>query len=68
MNLQEISRKTHYHIRWAGKANLDWQAFSTRAEAGDSAKELALPGEGYTIEEHDEECSQCREMMKSAGA
>jgi hypothetical protein len=21
MNLQEISRKTHYHIRWAGKAN-----------------------------------------------
>jgi hypothetical protein len=65
MNLQEISRKTHYHIRWAGKANLDWQAFSTRAEADESAKELALPGEGYTIEEHGEACSQCKRLFCS---
>jgi hypothetical protein len=67
MNLQEISRQTHYHIRWAGKANLDWQAFSTHAEAEESAKQLAFPGEGYTIEEHGEACPQCRDMMKSAG-
>jgi hypothetical protein len=50
----------------AGKANLDWQAFSTRAEAGESAKEWALPGEGYTIEEHGEACSQCKRLFSSA--
>ena len=27
MNFQEISRKTHYHIRWTRKAKLDWQPF-----------------------------------------
>jgi hypothetical protein len=65
MNLQEISRKTHYHIHWAGKANLDWQAFSTRAEANESAGELTLPGEGYIIEEHGEACSQCKRLFSS---
>jgi hypothetical protein len=68
MNFHKISRKTHYHIHWAGKAKLDWQAFSTRAEAEERAKELALRGEGYAIEEHGEACSRCGNMMKSVGA
>ena len=68
MNFQEISRKTHYHIRWTRKAKLDWQPFRTSAEAEERAKELALRGEGYAIEEHGEACSQCGSMMKSVGA
>jgi hypothetical protein len=42
---------------------LDWQPFRTSAEAEERAKELALRGEGYAIEEHGEACSQCGSMM-----
>jgi hypothetical protein len=66
MNLQETSRKTHYHIHWLKKPALDWQAFSTQAEAEDNAKRLALRGESYTIEEQGETCPRCRDMKKSA--
>lgn len=54
---------SHYHIHWTGKA-LDWERFSTSAEAEKSAKQLALPGETFTVEEHGETCPQCMELMK----
>jgi hypothetical protein len=51
---------THYHIRWSGKALLDWQRFSTPEEAKASARKLVRQGETYTIEEYDESCSAMR--------
>ena len=54
----------HYHIRWSGKATLDWECFSTRKEAEATAKQLAHPGESYAIEEHDGTCLRCRDAMK----
>lgn len=58
------SNGVHYHIHWAGKA-LDWERFSSPAEAEASAKQLALPGETYTIEAHDGTCPRCQEVMKA---
>lgn len=55
---------THYHIRWSGKAPLDWQRFSTPDEAKISAKELVRRGETYVIEEYDEACPRCLGAMK----
>lgn len=54
------TRLPHYHIRWSGKAVLDWERFSTHEDATASAKQLARPGEGYAIEEHDGACPRCR--------
>ena len=51
---------THYHIRWSGKAMLDWQPFSTPEEAKVSAIELVRLGETYAIEEHDDPCPRCQ--------
>jgi hypothetical protein len=58
----------HYHIRWSGRTALDWECFNTRAEAEASAKQLTRLGETYTIEEHGEACSRCRDAreLKSA--
>jgi hypothetical protein len=53
----------HYHIRWTGKPVLDWACFATRAEAEKGARELVLPRETFTIEEHDESCAQCMKLM-----
>jgi len=54
---------THYHIRWSGKALLDWQRFSTPEEAQASARQLVLFGETYMIEEHGETCPRCEAAM-----
>jgi hypothetical protein len=51
---------THYHIRWSGSAQLDWERFNTPAEAEASAKQLLRHGETYMIEEHNRACSRCR--------
>ena len=59
-----MGNNCHYHIHWSGKPALDWERFSTRDEAEASAKELALPGETFTVEEHDESCPQCMEFTK----
>jgi hypothetical protein len=57
---------THCHIRWSDKATLDWERFATKAEAEKSAKELALPGESFSVEEHGESCPQCMKLKKSS--
>ncbi len=54
---------THYHIRWSGKALLDWQRFSTPEEAKESARQLVRQGETYIIEQHDETCPRCQAAM-----
>jgi hypothetical protein len=51
---------THYHIRWSGKALLDWEHFSTPQEAKASAKQLVRLGETYAIEKHGERCPRCQ--------
>ena len=53
----------HYHIRWAGRATLDWERFGMHEEAAARAKQLARPSETYTIEEHDGTCSRCQDAM-----
>ena len=58
----------HYHIRWSGKAALDWERFPTRAEAEKSAKQLVRPYETYTIEEHDGACPRCQDAAKVKSA
>ena len=57
------TQSPHYHIRWSGKATLDWENFSTRKEAEVSAKQLVRQQETYTIEEHDQACLRCRDAM-----
>lgn len=54
----------HYHIRWSGKAVLDWEGFSTHEDATARVKLLAHPGENSSIEEHDEACPLCQQAMK----
>jgi hypothetical protein len=52
----------HYHIRWSGKAMLDWERFSTQAEAEASARELMRLGENYTIDKLDGDCTRCLDL------
>jgi hypothetical protein len=59
----EHTQLPHYHIRWSGKAVLDWENFSTRKEAEASAKQLVRRQETYTIEEHDQACLRCQDAM-----
>jgi hypothetical protein len=56
---------THYHIRWSGKALLDWQRFSTPEEAKASARQLVRQSETYINEEHDEACPRCQAAMNA---
>ena len=58
----------HYHIRWSGKAMLDWEGFRTREEAEARAKQLMRLGETYTIEDFDGDCPRCLDAwnLKSA--
>jgi hypothetical protein len=58
----------HYHIRWSGRATLDWERFNTHKEAEARAKLLILPSETYTIEEHDRTCQRCQQAMKPKSA
>jgi hypothetical protein len=59
MRTDVLKASTHYHIRWPGSAALDPERFETRAEAEAEARQLAYPGESYTIEERDDTCAWC---------
>jgi hypothetical protein len=52
----------HYHIRWSS-SGLDWEAFVSKREADDSAKELVRAGETYTIEQFNCDCPQCAALL-----
>lgn len=60
----DYTQSPHFHIRWSGKATLDWGCFSTRAQAEASAKQLVRQEETFTIEEHNGTCLRCAETMK----
>lgn len=53
------NRNPHYHIRWSRVIDLDWECFSTFAEAEASANELVRVDETYVIEEHGKNCPRC---------
>ena len=54
----------HYHIRWSS-GHLDWERFSTRAEAEKSARRLVREWESYSIERYDDEtCPKCSEPIE----
>ena len=53
----------HYHIRWS-TSKLDWEVFNTRGEAENSAKQLVLPNERYSIEQFDNNCPRCSKARK----
>ncbi|HZP32433.1 MAG TPA: hypothetical protein VFB23_03635 [Candidatus Acidoferrales bacterium] len=55
----------HYHIRWSGKKELDWETFPTHNEANAAAKQLVRRGESYTVEQFDEDCLVCRTLSES---
>jgi hypothetical protein len=59
-----MSKGMHYHIRWSD-SKVDWERFSTRQEAEQAARQLARPGETFTLEEVDDEtCVQCRKVYE----
>jgi hypothetical protein len=62
MNLKsEPPRRKHFHIRWSGIGELDWERFDTLAEASARALDLVRPGEKFTIEEYQAKCPRCGE-------
>jgi hypothetical protein len=58
----------HYHIRWSGRTELDWECFDTSADAESNARKLVQMKETYTIEEHDGTCPRCQDAMKTKTA
>ena len=51
----------HYHIRWSNSfgSRVDWQAYSSPAEANADAEKLVRPGETFTVERFAGNCSRC---------
>lgn len=62
--MDRTDENLHYHIRWSGIAALDWECFSTRAEAEATARQLVRQEETFSVEERDETCPRCREAME----
>lgn len=59
--------KPHFHIKWSSE-KIDWEVYSSRADAEEGAKDFARPGETHTIEEFGEACPTCRNMMRPKSA
>jgi hypothetical protein len=57
----------HYHIRWS-TIGLDWERFSSEADADEAANQLARPGETYIVEQFDGACLTCAEFGKRLAA
>jgi hypothetical protein len=60
------SHSFHFHIHWSQKERVDWESFSTHAEATARALELARPSEIFTIEEFSATCPACGSKAASA--
>jgi hypothetical protein len=41
---------SHFHIKWSQKNDLDWECFDNFRDATNRAKELAAPGEQFTVQ------------------
>jgi len=53
---------SHFHIRWSG-GELDYEQFGSRQAAVESAKRLVRFGETYSVEEFDDSCNICTEIL-----
>lgn len=62
--MNQEHEKTHFHIRWSEKSTLDWERFHTIVEAEERARQIAHPGESYTIEQYGAACPQCMDMER----
>ena len=61
----EMRKDMHYHIRWSD-SKLDWERFSTREEAEQAARQLARPGETFTLEHVDDKsCMPCQKVSQT---
>ena len=58
----DVSLETHFHIRWPSGMK-DWERHDTRAEAEQSATQLARPGETHAIEECYETGGTCAVVL-----
>jgi hypothetical protein len=54
----------HFHIRWSRVVPLNWERFSTRADAEATAELFVLQGETYAIEEQGEPCQRCTDAER----
>jgi hypothetical protein len=54
----------HSHIRWSRVVPLNWERFSTRADAEATAELFVLQGETYAIEEQGEASQRCRDAER----
>jgi hypothetical protein len=57
----------HFHIRWMGKEDIDWQCFNSLTEALLQAAQIAFPREGFTIEEVSTTCPRYRVKTEISG-
>jgi hypothetical protein len=48
--MYETPSGSHFHIKWSHKNNLDWECFDNFRDATNRAKELAGPGEQFTVQ------------------
>jgi hypothetical protein len=55
--MYETPAGPHFHIRWSHKNDLDWECFDTFRDATNRAKELAAPGEQFTVQIVLSECA-----------
>lgn len=48
--MYETPTGSHFHIKWRDANDLDWECFDSVRDATNRAKELARPGEQFTIQ------------------
>lgn len=56
----------HFHIRWSGVSDLDYERFDSREQADESAKLLVRRDETYSIEQFGDSCGRCAKAAAKA--
>jgi hypothetical protein len=56
----------HYHIKWIGAAEIDWESFGSPKEAEGRGRELARPGERFEVITRDLSCDRCQRFRPQA--
>jgi hypothetical protein len=63
-----LNRRIHFHIRWSGASEIDYDAFDSADKAELAAKELVRHNETYSIEEYDDSCKRCAALLAKTWA
>lgn len=63
--IRRIDGTPHFHIRWMGKEDLDWECFATVQEASERARDLTVPGEPFDIEEVHTNCPLRKKIRRN---